>query len=160
MLESVFLLLHTWNMHIWGHFQYLRTGVVWGVYFIVDKPRVETPRSQEAEQRYFVCSAPCHFDVRGRTQPHMPLIIINFYNNEYNINILFIYILLYNVRVLCGECGNTWIFINLSAMSHWCPWECITLALSSTSGRICSIWPAGTLSTKKCVGEKKSWVLS
>ena len=86
-------------MHILGHFQYLRTGWCWGVYFIVDKPRVETPRSQEAEQRYFVCSAPCHFDARGRILPHMPLIIINLYNNEYNINILFMYIYYY---IMCA----------------------------------------------------------
>ena len=142
------------TFNIWG------LGRCWGVYFIVHKPWARRPRSLEAAQRYFVCSAPYHFDARGRTLPHMPLIIINFYNNEYNINILFIYILLlYNVRVLCGECGNTWIFINLSAMSHWCPWESITLALSSTSGRICIIWSAGTLSTKKCVGEKMRWGL-
>ena len=52
-----------------------------------------------AAQRYFVCSAHCHFDARGRILPHMPLIIINFYNNEYNNNILFIYIYYY---IMCA----------------------------------------------------------
>ena len=51
-----------------------------------------------AAQRYFVCSAHCHFDARGRILPHMPLIIINFYNNEYN-NILFMYIYYY---IMCA----------------------------------------------------------
>ena len=63
------------------------------------RPRERRPRSQEAEQRYFVCFAPYHFDAQGRTLPHMPLIIINLYNNEYNINILFMYIYYY---IMCA----------------------------------------------------------
>ena len=59
----------------------------------------ETPTLPVAAQRYFVCFAPYHFDAQGRTLPHMPLIIINLYNNEYNINILFMYIYYY---IMCA----------------------------------------------------------